>query len=157
MRVIKLILKRIMIGVSIALAYVIIGAMIFFKMEGSSDNDYFTFLGIWLVLGILLLIFTPMRYALIFTVFIGIGTDIFSDIGTDSSMDISADLDVSTGEENVGSVIDQVKEPGTHYVDQQYVSGYVREDGTVVEGYWRDGFERSNPDVSSLNNIKKGT
>lgn len=157
MRVIKLIIKRILIGVSITLAYVIIGATIFIKMEGSSDNDYFTFLGLWLVLGILLLIFTPMRYALIFTVFIGIGTDLFSDIGVDTSVELSADMNVSSGEENVGSVIDQVKEPDTHYVDQQYVSGYVRDDGTAVEGYWREGFERSNSDGNPLNNLKKGT
>lgn len=98
-----------------------------------------------------------MKYALIITVFFGIGTDILSDIGTEVSVDISADMDMPSGEESVGSVIDQVIEPDTHYVDQHYVSGYVQSDGTVVEGYWRDGFERSNPDGNPLNNLKKNS
>ena len=37
-----------------------------------------------------------------------------------------------------------------HWVDPHYVSGYVREDGTVVKGYIRDGngsgYLRGNPD-----------
>ncbi|CAH1214613.1 hypothetical protein PAECIP111893_03823 [Paenibacillus plantiphilus] len=91
--------------------------------------------------------------ALIFMVFMGIGTDLFSDIGVDSSMDIS--VDVLAGGENVGNAIDRVRESGTLFVDQHDVKGYVREDGTAVEDYWRDGFERTNPDGNLLNNLKK--
>ncbi|MUT64895.1 hypothetical protein [Paenibacillus sp. NEAU-GSW1] len=59
-----------------------------------------------------------------------------------------------------------------HHVAPHWVDGYVRDDGTFVQGYWRDGdgnsltslsegegggYSRSNPDGTILNNLKKGT
>lgn len=56
----------------------------------------------------------------------------------------------------------------THFVKPHYVNGYVREDGTVVEAYFRDGdgntsinrteeqgggYLRSNPDGNPFNNL----
>lgn len=46
-----------------------------------------------------------------------------------------------------------------HTVKPHYVNGYVRADGTVVSGYWRDGetgtgYLRSNPDDTTANNLK---
>ncbi|MBB6177317.1 hypothetical protein HNQ82_002150 [Anoxybacillus tengchongensis] len=56
-----------------------------------------------------------------------------------------------------------------HFVKPHYVDSYVRKDGTVVQGYWRDGdgdtsinrmteqgggYLRSNPDHTTLNNLK---
>jgi tryptophan-rich sensory protein len=60
-------------------------------------------------------------------------------------------------------------ESSTTFVDPHYVSGYEREDGTYVDGYWRDGdgdtsinrtveegggYWRSNPDGNPHNNLK---
>ncbi|MDF2800656.1 MAG: hypothetical protein K0S61_559 [Anaerocolumna sp.] len=44
----------------------------------------------------------------------------------------------------------------THHVDPHWVDSYTRSDGTQVDGYWRggfDGYERSNPDDSTWNNL----
>lgn len=56
----------------------------------------------------------------------------------------------------------------THFVNPHYVEGYVRQDGTYVEGYWRDGdndtsvnrdvhdgggYDRTNPDDFLYNNL----
>ena len=58
--------------------------------------------------------------------------------------------------------------PDLHFVEPHYVNSYVREDGTYVEGYWRDGdgdtsvdlqaeqgggYVRSNPGDSIWNNL----
>jgi len=43
-----------------------------------------------------------------------------------------------------------------HYVEPHSVEGYMREDGTFVNGYERggeDGYLRSNPDDSFTNNL----
>lgn len=44
-----------------------------------------------------------------------------------------------------------------HHVNPHYVEGYVRSDGTVVNGYFRDGdgdgYLRSNPDGIKENNL----
>ncbi|OIJ14240.1 hypothetical protein BKP37_09035 [Anaerobacillus alkalilacustris] len=60
-------------------------------------------------------------------------------------------------------------DPGTHFVEPHYVEGYVRANGTEVDGYWRDGdgdtsinravedgggYLRSNPDGDPSNNLK---
>lgn len=57
----------------------------------------------------------------------------------------------------------------THFVNPHYVNGYSRNDGTYVEGYYRDGdgnpaidqtveqgggYIRSNPDGNPFNNLK---
>lgn len=57
----------------------------------------------------------------------------------------------------------------THLVDPHYVDSYIRQDGTLVEGYYRDGdgdsnvntsksngggYIRSNPDGNPFNNLK---
>lgn len=57
----------------------------------------------------------------------------------------------------------------THFVKPHYVDPYIRKDGTLVEGYFRDGdgnpnidtplgqgggYWRSNPDGSTFNNLK---
>ncbi|MBM7606221.1 hypothetical protein JOC75_004269 [Metabacillus crassostreae] len=47
-------------------------------------------------------------------------------------------------------------ESNIHHVDPHWVNGYTRDDGTEVEGYWRggeDGYDRSNPDGDSSNNL----
>ena len=36
-----------------------------------------------------------------------------------------------------------------HYVHPHYVEGYVRDDGTVVDGYWRDGDGDTSVDLSA--------
>ncbi|AQQ55137.1 hypothetical protein B0X71_14365 [Planococcus lenghuensis] len=56
-----------------------------------------------------------------------------------------------------------------HFVQPHYVDAYIRADGTMVDGYFRDGdgntmvdrtidqgggYIRSNPDGNSLNNLK---
>ncbi|QOR66361.1 hypothetical protein IM538_21770 [Cytobacillus suaedae] len=51
----------------------------------------------------------------------------------------------------------QMKPLNLHYVKPHYVQGYVREDGTAVDGYFRDGkhgagYLRSNPDEILENN-----
>ena len=58
--------------------------------------------------------------------------------------------------------------PETHFVEPHEVEGYEKEDGTFVEGYWRDGdgdtshdrtleegggYEQSNPDGDPTNNL----
>jgi hypothetical protein len=60
-------------------------------------------------------------------------------------------------------------ESSTTFVDPHFVNGYEREDGTYVDGYWRDGdgdtsinrtiekgggYWRSNPDGNPHNNLK---
>jgi hypothetical protein len=172
LRIIKLIIKRILIGVALALTYLIIGVSIIFNMKGSTDSEYFTFVGFWLLLGIILLIFTPMRYALIFTVFFGIGTDMFSDIGADASIDLSTAVstDPSISQDISTMMVTGDGSQGIHHVEAHWVEGYVKADGTVVEGYWRDGdgnpatnlsseqgggYIRSNPDGNPFNNLKK--
>jgi hypothetical protein len=57
-----------------------------------------------------------------------------------------------------------------HFVNPHYVEGYVRKDGTIVEGYFRDGdgdtsinrtieqgggYFRTNPDNITANNLNK--
>lgn len=57
----------------------------------------------------------------------------------------------------------------THFVQPHYVDPYIRTDGTLVEGYYRDGdgnpdidtpvnqgggYMRSNPDGNPFNNLK---
>ncbi|PEO54352.1 hypothetical protein [Bacillus wiedmannii] len=57
-----------------------------------------------------------------------------------------------------------------HFVKPHYVDGYMRQDGTYVEGYWRDGdgnvqvdrtvemgggYARSNPDDIISNNLNQ--
>ncbi|MEC2071415.1 hypothetical protein [Alkalihalophilus marmarensis] len=74
---------------------------------------------------------------------------------------------IVSAEESVNTTADSI-DPGTHNVDPHYVNGYERADGTVVEGYWRDGdgdtsvnlskedgggYERSNPDGDPTNNL----
>jgi hypothetical protein len=59
-------------------------------------------------------------------------------------------------------------EPDTHFVNPHEVSGYTKQDGTVVDGYYRDGdgdastqlskedgggYIRSNPDGNPSNNL----
>ncbi|WP_246188130.1 hypothetical protein [Paenibacillus tengchongensis] len=61
--------------------------------------------------------------------------------------------------------------PEQHFVHPHFVEPYYREDGTYVEGYWRDGdgdtdidlsmedgggYMRTNPDDDILNNIDPG-
>ncbi|WEG16678.1 hypothetical protein PQ478_19565 [Alkalihalophilus pseudofirmus] len=92
----------------------------------------------------------------------------FNDLGkaTGDTQAIDGDGIVSA-EESVSTTAESV-EPGTHNVDPHYVNGYERADGTVVEGYWRDGdgdtsvnlskedgggYERSNPDGDPTNNL----
>ncbi|WP_156291261.1 DUF3892 domain-containing protein [Oceanobacillus salinisoli] len=56
----------------------------------------------------------------------------------------------------------------THFVEPHYVEGYMRKDGTYVEGYYRDGdgnpltnltkeqgggYARTNPDGNPFNNL----
>jgi hypothetical protein len=46
-----------------------------------------------------------------------------------------------------------------HIVKPHYVEGYMKADGTIVGGYWRDGengtgYMRSNPDNTTANNLK---
>mgnify|MGYP003414165270 CR=1 FL=1 len=46
-----------------------------------------------------------------------------------------------------------------HFVQSHFVDGYVRSDGTPVNGYYRDGefgtgYVRSNPDGIKENNLK---
>lgn len=75
---------------------------------------------------------------------------------------ISVDESVSLNETNSTN-------PDTHEVKPHYVEGYTRADGTVVDGYWRDGdgdsstmlkeeegggYSRSNPDGNPSNNLK---
>ncbi|WP_213422628.1 hypothetical protein [Bhargavaea massiliensis] len=58
----------------------------------------------------------------------------------------------------------------THFVKPHYVNGYVKADGTVVNGYFRDGdgnsltnlsvhegggYTRSNPDGNPFNNLNR--
>jgi Protein of unknown function (DUF3892) len=58
--------------------------------------------------------------------------------------------------------------PGIHFVEPHYVEGYFRQDGTYVDGYWRDGdgntdidltiedgggYIRTNPDGDPTNNL----
>lgn len=52
-----------------------------------------------------------------------IGTDCID--GTDV---VDCDIDLDTDEVN-----------GNHFVEPHYVDSYMRNDGTFVEGYWRDG------------------
>lgn len=57
----------------------------------------------------------------------------------------------------------------THFVESHYVDPYIRQDGTLIDGYYRDGdgnpdidtpknqgggYLRSNPDGNPLNNLK---
>lgn len=63
------------------------------------------------------------------------------------------------------TTVDSVDVDGElHHVDAHYVTGYVNDNGTVVEGYWRDGdgdtsvnqndgYIRTNPDDSMWNNL----
>lgn len=63
------------------------------------------------------------------------------------------------------TIVDSVDVDGElHHVDAHYVTGYVSDNGTVVEGYWRDGdgdtsvnqndgYIRTNPDDSKWNNL----
>lgn len=164
MSIIKLILKRIFLGVVLALTYLIIGFSIFLNMRGSGDSSINTFLLAWLILGVILFFYTPMKYALIFTVFLGIGADLFSDIGDVPFEDVSLD---TSGDK--GSVLPVVEgDVGTHFVEPHWVESYYRDDGTYVEGYWRDGdgnpstnltanqgggYVRSNPDGNPFNNL----
>jgi len=63
--------------------------------------------------------------------------------------------------------VDQVN-PNQHFVNPHPVSGYVRGDGTQVDGYWRDGdgntsidrgvedgggYMQTNPDGDPFNNL----
>jgi hypothetical protein len=51
---------------------------------------------------------------------------------------IEADADVATD-----------THPGDHYVNPNHVDSYVRSDGTVVDGYWRDGDGDTSVDKTS--------
>lgn len=93
----------------------------------------------------------------------------------DGDGSVSAEESTNTATDSVGSANGTLEksvegDPGTHYVDPHYVSGYERADGTVVDGYWRDGdgdtsvnlskedgggYERSNPDGDPTNNLNR--
>ena len=55
----------------------------------------------------------------------------------------------------------EMSTPKLHVVKPHFVDGYIRADGTVVEGYYRDGgledgcYLRSNPDEFIENNLNK--
>lgn len=55
----------------------------------------------------------------------------------------------------------EMPSPKLHMVKPHFVDSYVRADGTVVEGYYRDGdipgssYVRSNPDEFTENNVRK--
>ena len=58
-----------------------------------------------------------------------------------------------TGGENAPS---NSSSPGIHKVKPHSVNGYIKSDGTKVDGYWRggkDGYYRSNPDGILENNL----
>lgn len=61
--------------------------------------------------------------------------------------------------------------PEQHFVNPHYVEPYYREDGTYIEGHWRDGdgdtnvdhhveegggYTQTNPDDDLLNNLDSG-
>lgn len=67
-----------------------------------------------------------------------------------------------------GTLSDREINPHQHFVNPHYVEGYTREDGTYVEGYWRDGdgntdidldvhhgggYQQTNPDDNPFNNL----
>lgn len=146
-----------------AIIYIIIGFSIFIAAINEETSP--VFLVLWLILGVILLIFTPMKYALVFTALFGIGGDWFSDTGSAAGADIGSDLTVSSTIDST-AIQSSMEDPGVHTVEAHFVEGYYREDGTYVEGYWRDGdgnpnldsttsYVRSNPDGNPLNNIGK--
>ncbi|MGN7477462.1 hypothetical protein ACTHOQ_06375 [Solibacillus silvestris] len=55
----------------------------------------------------------------------------------------------------------EMPKPKLHFVQPHYVDSYIKQDGTFVEGYYRNGgFEdgsylRSNPDGIKANNLGK--
>ena len=71
-------------------------------------------------------------------------------------------------EEQLFSPDEATEDPGVHFVNPHYVQGYTRADGTVVDGYWRDGdsntsedlfvdegggYDQTNPDGDLSNNL----
>lgn len=73
---------------------------------------------------------------------------------------VDASTDVTTTDSSSNLDVDG----NLHHVDAHYVEGYVRADGTVVDGYLRDGdgdtsvhqsegYDRTNPDDVKWNNI----
>ncbi|WML24120.1 hypothetical protein [Neobacillus sp. OS1-33] len=123
------------------------------------------FLTIWTVLWINLVIwFRTIRYVPILVIRYVIVIIPFTLL-------LDALLSDSILGEFAGTVMDiptDVPETGTHFVNPHEVSGYTKQDGTVVEGYYRDGdgeastklskeesggYGRSNPDGNPSNNL----
>ncbi|USK86181.1 hypothetical protein [Peribacillus asahii] len=78
-------------------------------------------------------------------------TDPFNEMG---SIDASSPAYNTSGETNPfissqnKNVLTSGGNPGTHFVNPHQVDGYSRQDGTYVEGYWRDGDGNTDHDSS---------
>ena len=132
----------------------------FFLMMQSYDGTFMTF---WTILWVNLVIwirtirYIPIliiRYAIVIIPFTFVLDSLLSDA-------ILGEL--------AGTAMDTPNnEPDTHFVNPHEVSGYTKKDGTVVEGYYRDGdgnpsthlsredgggYIRSNPDGNPSNNL----
>lgn len=92
--------------------------------------------------------------------------DVFDELETSKALNVSEENNPYTKVEPINSPAQE--SPGNHFVQPHEVDAYYRNDGTYVEGYYRDGdgdtsvntdiedgggYTRSNPDDSLLNNF----
>jgi len=92
-------------------------------------------------------------------------TDAVINVDGSPSLDTDSSTQITSVEIDQSAQVEPVDVDGElHQVNAHYVEGYVREDGTVVEGYWRDGdgntsvnqedgYLRTNPDDVNWNNL----
>lgn len=93
-------------------------------------------------------------------------TDVFDKLGTSETLNISEEKNPYTNLDKINSSAQESS--GNHFVQPHEVDAYYRNDGTYVDGYYRDGdgdtsintdledgggYNRSNPDDSLLNNF----
>lgn len=93
-------------------------------------------------------------------------TDVFDELGPSKISNTSEEKNPYTIAEAINSPAPE--STGNHFVHPHEVDAYYRNDGTYVDGYYRDGdgdtsvnthiedgggYNRSNPDDSLLNNL----
>lgn len=65
-----------------------------------------------------------------------------------TEQNVNANTNPFIGSENENTYVDH-QNPGAHFVEPHHVDGYFRQDGTYVEGYWRDGDGNTDIDLTS--------